>query len=130
MKRFPEARQAPQPPEPAHAVHGTGGSHRIGLFCLVLVASLIGANASAQTPRCHARLTIELTPDVPDPREVGFLNSLLSNKVRYQLTLRGERSDSLIDVELAGPGPDYRCRNAIEVIRRDGRVLSVHATGY
>jgi len=75
---------------------------------------------------CHVRLTVELTPDVPDPTDEGFLGSLLSNQVNYLLSVRRERSDSLLVLELTGPGPDYRCRNAIEVIRRDGRVLSVH----
>jgi len=34
--------------------------------------------------------------------------------------------DSVIVVDLTGPGPDYLCQHAIEAIRRDGRVLSVH----
>jgi hypothetical protein len=78
---------------------------------------------------CDVRLLVELTPDVPDPRDVGFLGSLLSDHVSYELSLRRERSDSAIVVELTGPGPDYRCQNVIETIRRDGRVLSVHVIG-
>jgi hypothetical protein len=129
MKRFPEPRQPTQRPQPPQrAVHAKGSSQRKGLICIVLLASIIGAHASAQSASCEALLTIELTPDVPNPSDVGFLNSLLSNKVRYQLTLQRERSDSLIEVELAGPGPDYRCQNVIEVIRRDGRVRSVQVT--
>jgi hypothetical protein len=63
---------------------------------VVLVAALASNTAVAVVPEpCDDRLTVELTPDVPDP-------------------------------ELTGPGPDYRCRQAIEAIRRDGHVLSVH----
>jgi len=93
----------------------------------VLVSALVSNNASAAAPEaCDVRLTIELTPDVPNPTDVGFLGSLLSNQVGYLLSLRRERSDSLLVLELTGPGPGYRCRDAIEAIRRDGRVLSVH----
>jgi len=80
--------------------------------------------SAARGLRCKAQGRAE--PDVPNPTDVGFLSSLLSDQVDYELSLRRERSDSLLVVELTGPGPYYRCRRAIEAIRRDGRVLSVH----
>jgi hypothetical protein len=103
------------------------GRH-VGILGGVLLASLIGmSEASAQEPApCYVQLTVELTPDVPNALGAGFLSSLLSNRVGYLLSLRRERSDSVIDVELTGPGPAYRCQKAVEAIRRDGRVLSVH----
>jgi hypothetical protein len=107
-----------------HAAYPKGGNYRTGILCIVLLASLIGTNASAEPAFCDVRLTIELAPDVPDPRDEGFLSSLLSNNVTYLLTLQRERSDVLL-VELTGPGPVYRCQNVIEGIRRDGRVRSV-----
>ena len=106
-----------------------GGLRWIGTLGAVALASGLVSNTSiAATPaaRCDVRLTVELTPDVPDPTDEAFLDSLLSNQVDYQLSLRQERSDSLLVVELTGPGPAYRCRNAVQAIRRDGRVLSVH----
>jgi hypothetical protein len=94
---------------------------------VVLAAVLISNTAFAAAPApCDVRLTVELTPDVPDSTDQGFLSSLLSNQVEYLLTLRREARDSLLILELTGPGPAYRCRNAIEAIRRDGHVLSVH----
>jgi hypothetical protein len=104
------------------------GLRWIGTFGAVALASGLISNTSiaAAPARCDVRLTVELTPDVPDPTDEGFLDSLLSDQVDYQLSLRRERSDSLLVVELTGPGPAYRCRNAIQAIRRDGRVLSVH----
>jgi hypothetical protein len=107
-----------------HAVYSKGGNYRTGIFSIVLLVSLIGTNASAEPAWCDVRLTIELAPDVPNPRDEGFLSSLLSNNVNYVLTLQRERSDDLV-VELTGPGPAYRCQNVIEVIRKDGRVRSV-----
>jgi hypothetical protein len=102
-----------------------GWPRRTGIFCAVgLVSALISNTASAAPPGvCDVRLTVELTPDVPNPTDTGFLDSLLSNQVDYLLSLRRERSDTLLVLELTGPGPG--CRNAIEAIRRDGRVLSV-----
>ena len=100
----------------------------MGIFgTAVLVSVLVSNTASAAVPAaCDVRLIVELTPDVPNPTDGGFLGSLLSNQVDYLLSLRRERSDSLLVLELTGPGPNYRCRNAIEAIRKDGRVLSVH----
>jgi hypothetical protein len=74
---------------------------------------------------CEARLTVELTPDVPDARDAGFLSSLLSNHSDYRLRLLREIDPSLIELNLAGPGPDYLCQNVIEAMRKDGRVLSI-----
>jgi hypothetical protein len=100
----------------------------IGIFGAVVLASkLVFATAAAAAPApCQVRLTVELTPDVPEPTDVGFLGSLLSNQVNYRLSLHRERSDSVLVLDLTGPGPGYRCRNAIAAIRRDGRVLAVH----
>lgn len=100
------------------------GAAIVGAFVIGLVL-VCGSAAAATLAPCDVRLTVELTPDVPDPTDAGFLGSLLSNQVDYLLSLRREHSDSLLVLELTGPGPEYRCRNAIEAIRRDGRVLSV-----
>jgi hypothetical protein len=72
------------------------------------------------------RLSVELTPDVPNPLDSGFLSSLLSNQVSYRLTVRGWRPGSVIVIELTGPGPEYRCQNVVEAMRKDGRVLSIN----
>jgi hypothetical protein len=105
---------------------GAGRSRGI-LSAMLLVAVLGGSTAAAQPPGpCDMQLSVELTPDVPDPRDLGFLSSLLSNHPGYQLTLRRQSNDSVIVLELTGPGPDDRCQNVIEAMRRDGRVLSVH----
>jgi hypothetical protein len=105
-----------------------GWALRTGTFGAVVLISVLASHvayAAAPAP-CNVRLTVELTLDVPDPTDEGFLGSLLSNQVDYLLTLRRERSDSLLVLDLTGPGPLYRCQNAIEAIRRDGHVLSVH----
>jgi hypothetical protein len=86
-----------------------------------------GSPASTASPSpCAMRLSVELTPDVPNPRDLGFLSSLLSNHPEYQLTLQHEHDGSVIVLDLAGPGPEYQCQNVIETMRRDARVLSVH----
>lgn len=92
----------------------------------LLSAVLASSIAEASPATCNMRLTVELTPDVPEPLNSGFLSSLLSNQVNYRLTLLGQQPGSVIVAELAGPGPEYRCRNVIEAMRRDGRVLSIH----
>ncbi|MGO9852761.1 MAG: hypothetical protein ACLPTM_14250 [Steroidobacteraceae bacterium] len=71
------------------------------------------------------RLTVELTPDVPNADDAGFLSSLLSNHPEYRLDLLRLDDPSLIELELAGPGPEYLCQSVIETMRKDARVLSI-----
>jgi hypothetical protein len=99
---------------------------KVAVVGAALLAVALASIAAASPPTCHIRLTVELTPDVPEPLDAGFLSSLLSNQVNYRLTLLGQQPGSVIVAELAGPGPEYRCRNVIEAMRKDGRVLSIH----
>lgn len=96
------------------------------LSAAMLSALLVNNSAAASPAVCNMRLSVELTPDVPNPLDSGFLSSLLSNQASYRLILRGSRSGSVIVLELAGPGPEYRCQNVVEAMRKDGRVLSIH----
>lgn len=98
-----------------------------GVVGAALLAAVLASNIVAASPAaCDMRLSIELTPDVPDPLDSGFLSSLLNNQVSYRLTLLGRQPGSIIVTELAGPGPEYRCRSVVEAMRKDGRVLSIH----
>jgi hypothetical protein len=96
------------------------------LSAAILAAVLVNNIAAASPEMCDMRLSVELTPDVPNPFDSGFLSSLLSNQVNYRLTLRGWRPGSVIVIELTGPGPEYRCQNVVEAMRKDGRVLSIN----
>ena len=96
------------------------------LSAALLAMLLVNDSAAASPAVCNIRLSVELTPDVPNPLDSGFLSSLLSNQASYQLTLLRQRSGSVIVLELAGPGPEYRCQNVVEAMRQDGRVLSIH----
>jgi hypothetical protein len=95
------------------------------IAALLITAVPVGAIAAASPAACDLRLSVELTPDIPDPLDAGFLSSLLSNEVNYQLTLLGSRPGSVVVIELTGPGPEYRCQSVVEAMRRDGRVLSI-----
>jgi hypothetical protein len=100
---------------------------RIAVASAAVLAAVMAGYAAAASPAvCNMRLAIELTPDVPEPLDAGFLSSLLNNKVSYRLTLLSQQPGSVIVTELVGPGPEYRCRKVVETMRRDARVLSVH----
>lgn len=101
---------------------------RIGsILSVAILAALLVSNSAAASPAaCDVHLSVELTPDVPNPLDSGFLSSLLSNQASYRLTLLGRRPGSVILIELTGPGPDYLCQNVVEAMRKDGRVLSIH----
>jgi hypothetical protein len=84
---------------------------------------VFGAAAAAPGP-CDRYLTVELTPDVPTARDLGFLSSLLTVP-GYQLVWR-QQNGTAIEVELTGPGPEDQCRAVIAAMGKDGRVQSIH----
>ena len=94
----------------------------------VLVLTATGSAAHAATPAtCDMRLRVVLTPDVPNPRDAGLLNSLLSDHPGYWLTLQRQDLDnaSVLIVDLTGPGPEDNCRGVVKAMRKDARVWSV-----
>jgi hypothetical protein len=92
----------------------------------VLLALLGLKSAAAADTEYDMRLTIELTPDVPNASDEGFLSSLLSNHPDYRLDLLQLDDPSRIELELTGPGPVYLCQGVVETMRKDARVLSIH----
>jgi hypothetical protein len=102
---------------------------RTGIAVALLLSGALGSNiAAAASASCDVQLAVELTPDVPNPRTDGFLSSLLGNHTQYRLTLQQQADSSDLVLELTGPGPEYRCHDVVEDLRKDGRVLSVHAS--
>jgi hypothetical protein len=102
---------------------------RRGRWSAVVCVAVLGSRAAMAAPpaACDMRPTVEPSLGVPNPRDEGFLSSLLGNHPGYELTLRRQRDDSVIVVELSGPGLGYRCDNVVETMRKDARVLSVKA---
>jgi hypothetical protein len=100
-----------------------------GATLAVALLALLGnpARAAAQEAAvCAARLTVEVSPSVPRAADDGFISSLLNNHVSYHLDLLRQEDSSVLEVELTGPGPDYRCQKVIEAMRKDARVQSIH----
>jgi hypothetical protein len=99
---------------------------RLGLLSATLLAQVVGlGSASAAAPEpCDKHLSVELTPDVPNPRDLAFLSSLMTIP-GYQLVWR-EQNGTVIELELTGPGPEDQCRAVIAAMRKDGRVQSIH----
>ena len=104
--------------------------HRvIGMFTITLaVIGVCGAGAlEAGVPRmCDLRLSVHLTPDVPNPLDPSFLSSLLENHPGYRLFLRRAVDDTHLELELFGPGPTSECQNVVQSMQEDGRVLEVN----
>jgi hypothetical protein len=98
-----------------------------GAATVLALLAMFGGSTAAAAPSaaCDLRLTVELTPDVPDASEAGFLSSLLNNHPDYRLELLRQDGPSLVELGLSGPGPGYLCLGVIEAMRQDGRVLSV-----
>jgi len=87
----------------------------------MLAAVLVSHIAIASPAVCNMRLSVELTPDVPNPVDLGFLSSPPEQiRAGYRLTLQGWRPGSVIVIELTGSGPDSRCQDVVEAMRKDG----------
>jgi hypothetical protein len=96
------------------------------ILCAVglALAALSAGSATADVPTsCNRHLSVELTPDVPNPRDLAFLSSLLTQP-GFQLAWRGQ-DESVIELDLTGPGPDDQCRAMIAAMRKDARVQSI-----
>lgn len=95
----------------------------------IAVLLLLGSAAAEARPQpdCAMHLVVELTPDVPNPQDAGFLSSLLNDHPGYQLNWVKQVDMSFIELELTGPGPLDRCEDVVDTMRRDGRVMSVYA---
>jgi hypothetical protein len=96
--------------------------HLTGAALLASVLN-IGTAAAAPPQPCDKYLSVELTPDVPNSRDLSFLSSLLTVP-GYQLVWR-QQNGTLIELELTGPGPEDQCMAVIAAMRKDGRVQSI-----
>jgi hypothetical protein len=105
----------------------THNSRASGAVAALAVLAVLGGSstAAAEEAVCEARLTVELSPGVPRASDDGFVSSLLNNHFSYRLELLRQDGSSVIEVDLTGPGPSYRCQNVIESMRKDARVESI-----
>jgi hypothetical protein len=83
------------------------------------------ADEPVYPPTCSLRLSVEVTPDVPNPGAGGFISSLLGDHTGYQLFLLKKVDDTHVDLQLQGPGPMERCQAVVDSMRDDGRVASI-----
>ena len=95
---------------------------------LILIARhTVNADEPVAPPQCSMRLSVEVTPDVPNPGNGAFISSLLGNHTDYRLYLLRVVDDTHVNLRLQGPGPDDRCQAVIDSMRNDGRVQSIDA---
>jgi hypothetical protein len=97
------------------------GAAAFGLFA----AYTVKADEPVAPPQCSMRLSVEVTPDVPNPGNGAFISSLLGNHTGYQLFLLRVVDDTHVILQLQGPGPAERCQAVVDSIGNDGRVLSI-----
>ena len=105
-------------------------SCRIATVCATAALLVLGAaGLNAQAPGipgpCVMSLSLHVTPDVPNPSDPGFLSSLLSNNVGYQLSVESVVDDTHVNVLLYGPGPAANCQRVLDSLRQDGRVQDI-----
>jgi hypothetical protein len=89
---------------------------------------VINADEPVAAPKCALRLTVEVTPDVPNPADGGFISSLLGDHAGYQLFLLQVVDDTHVILQLQGPGGHERCQAVVDAMSNDGRVLSIQAS--
>jgi hypothetical protein len=107
-------------------VRRTGRSVTLAIAVAALPGVLFESAAAAMPDeRCDIHFTAELKPEVRDISDGGFLSSLIQTQTAYRLELLRAADTSVIELELTGPGPGYRCEDVIETMRKDERVLSI-----
>lgn len=83
------------------------------------------ADQPIAAPVCALRLSIEVTPDVPNPADPGFLSSLLGVNGGFQMFVLQVVDDTHVIAQLQGPGTAEHCRAVVDGMRNDGRVASI-----
>jgi hypothetical protein len=91
----------------------------------LLATYTVGADEPIAPPQCSMGLSVEVTPDVPNPSNGAFISSLLGNHTDYQLYLTRVVDDTHVNLRLQGPGPTERCQAVVDDMRDDGRVSSI-----
>jgi hypothetical protein len=104
---------------------GNARANAIAVAAALLQIMSSGTAAGTSPVDCDLRLLVELTPDVPDPRQGNFLSSLLGRNINYRLTYQLRSDASVLVLELTGPGPTYACQGVVDDMRKDGRVRSI-----
>ena len=99
------------------------------IVALALTACSTAHAESLPSASCEVHLAVKLTPDVPNPRDAGFLSSLLNSNTAYALRLQREEAGSVIVLDLTGPGHEDSCRQVVDTMRKDGRVVRVDMLG-
>jgi hypothetical protein len=107
-------------------MRGAAAVGRAGSAALLLLAALpASADQPMAPPQCALRLSVEVTPDVPNPTDPGFISSLLGDNVGFQLFLLNRIDDTHVNLQLQGPGEMSNCRAVVKTMREDGRVSSI-----
>ena len=96
-----------------------------GLLVAGTLAAVLSINdaKSAIPERCHARLLLQLTLDIPNPRDPSFLSALTANPLYEIVWVEG--NDTTATVDLFGPATDYHCEDEINRIRRDAHIMDL-----
>jgi len=92
---------------------------------LLLAGRAASADEPVAPPQCALRLSLEVTPDVPNPTDPGFISSLLGDNVGFNLFLLKRVDDTHVNLQLQGPGEMSNCRAVVRSMREDGRVSSI-----
>lgn len=93
-----------------------------------LVSLQLSADEPAAPPQCAMRLAVQVTPDVPNPGDSGFISSLLGDHPGYKLFLLKVVDDTDVVLQLQGPGERARCQAVVDSMRNDGRVVSIQVS--
>lgn len=98
---------------------------RTGLLAAGTLAAVLSINVaeSAIPDRCHVRLLLRLTLDVPNPRDPSFLSALAANPLYEIVWVEG--NDTTATVDLIGPATDYQCEDEIRRMRRDAHIMDL-----
>jgi len=86
------------------------------------------ADQPVAPPKCAMHLTVQVTPDVPDPTDGGFIASLLGDHPGYQLFLVQAVDETDVILQLQGPGSPDQCQAVVDSMRNDGRVVSIQTS--
>jgi hypothetical protein len=90
-------------------------------IALLTAAILLPQLAAAQVTKCTLQLDVQVTPDVENPRDPGFLSTLVGNPAYSLVFVR--KSDNGEVLQLSGP--PGTCRDQLEFMRQNSHIINI-----
>jgi hypothetical protein len=96
-------------------------------IALLTTALLLPSLAAAQVSKCTLQLNVQVTPDVENPRDPGFLSTLAGNPAYSLIFVRTSDEGDAEVLQLSGP--PGTCHSQVEIMKMNSHIINIEVMG-